>query len=94
MSTTHIGRDPVFTLADRLEKSRKVAGLLQQQMADRLLVSRTTVNNWERGHTQPSDRRLAAWADVTGVRVAWLRGWISDDEPGGAVTRRYQLLAA
>ena len=43
-------------------------------MAARLFVSRTSVNNWERGHTHPAPRKVAAWAAITGVRVEWLNG--------------------
>jgi transcriptional regulator with XRE-family HTH domain len=65
--------DPVFTLGDRLAKSRSLAGLTQGDMAARLFVSRTSVNNWERGHTHPTPRKLEAWATITGVRVGWLQ---------------------
>lgn len=66
--------DPVFTLGDRLAKARSLAGLTQGDMAARLFVSRTSVNNWERGHTHPAPRKVAAWAAITGVRVEWLYG--------------------
>jgi transcriptional regulator with XRE-family HTH domain len=101
MSTQSTARAlPVFTLGDYLAKSRSTAGLSQQDMADRLLVSRTTVVNWENDHTYPSPRRLTAWAMATGVTVQWLRqgavvrgnattGWlsVSAQQPRGHIGR-------
>lgn len=70
--------DPGFTFGDRLAKARHLAGLTQHDMAEALFVSRTTINNWEREHATPSPRKVQAWADVTGVRVEWLRGEARD----------------
>jgi DNA-binding XRE family transcriptional regulator len=37
----------------RLAQHRKAVGLIQEQLAERLGMERTTVVRWERGQTQP-----------------------------------------
>ena len=39
-------------LKDRIAAVRKAAGLTQEQAAERILVSRQTVSNWETGVSQ------------------------------------------
>src|SRR4051812_9497008 len=47
-----------FTFAELLVSYRKRVGVKQQQLADALGRSRTTVSNWERGETSPEDRGI------------------------------------
>lgn len=37
------------SFAERLKKARKAAGLSQQDMADRMLISKRTIEKWEIG---------------------------------------------
>lgn len=37
------------TFAERLKAARKAAGLTQQAMADRMLISKRTIEKWEIG---------------------------------------------
>lgn len=39
------------TFADKLRAARKAAGLSQQAMADRMLISKRTIEKWEIGKT-------------------------------------------
>ena len=39
--------------AERLKQARKAAGLTQQGMADRTLIPRRTLQDWERGVFDP-----------------------------------------
>lgn len=39
------------TFAEKLKKARKAAGLSQQAMADRMLISKRTIEKWEIGKT-------------------------------------------
>lgn len=89
-TTTRAAMTPIWTLGDRLAKARKMAGLSQQDMADRLFISRTSVNNWENDHNRPTARKVAAWAGVTGVDFVWITagddGWAprgSNPQPTG-----------
>lgn len=92
MSDTRI---PTWTLGDRLRKAREFVGLTQEQLADRMGVSRKTVSNGEAGGHTPHPLTLSAWAAACEVSLAWL---LDDDS---TVTDGYlpipgqiQLLAA
>ena len=63
---------PKFTLGDYMRKARESAHLSSEVMAAELGVSRQTVTNYERGHTEPTKSRLRLWARVTGVDPEWL----------------------
>lgn len=67
---------PEFSRGDRLAKARDVAGLTQQQLADRLGVKRTTLAAWENDTSQPRnvDRVMTRYHEETGVDLAWLYG--------------------
>ena len=64
--------DAGLNLAQRLRTTRMIAGLEQQDMADRLGVARTTISGWERGATEPSATNFVGWALVTGQPLEWL----------------------
>mgnify|MGYP000936121989 FL=1 len=53
--------------AERLSDARKNAHLTQNQLAERLDVSRQTVSKWKAGQAQPEAGRIAALADALGV---------------------------
>lgn len=72
MTTQQDVHIPEWTLSDRLRKAREDAGLSQQQLADRLAVSRNTVGNAETGARRPLPITIKAWADATGVPLPWL----------------------
>lgn len=48
------------TFHEQLTKARKAAGMTQQQLADKLHVSRQTVSHWETGRMTPDDNAMAA----------------------------------
>lgn len=66
------GRDLVIELCDRLRLARIKAGLEQEEIAEMLSVSSSTVSNWENGRTAPKVPFLAAWAQVTGFNMSSL----------------------
>ena len=41
------------TFAEKLKAARKAAGLSQQGMADRMLIPKRTIENWESGVSKP-----------------------------------------
>lgn len=71
--STEAMRIPAWTLGDRLNKSRRAAGISVQDMAEQLGVNRRTVTNYEQDHTEPRFPTIKLWADLTGVPAAWLR---------------------
>ena len=53
-----------YELADRLIALRRQAGLSQEQLADRLGVTRQSVSKWESGASTPELGKLVALADL------------------------------
>lgn len=62
------------SIAANLRAHRAVARLSQQEVADRIGVSRATVRAWENGKNLVSVDSLIALADLYGVRVDDLIG--------------------
>jgi transcriptional regulator with XRE-family HTH domain len=61
-----------WTLADRLKKSRQLAGLDQDEMAKRLGIARNTISSYETGKSEPSATTFVLWAGMTGATLEWL----------------------
>ena len=36
-------------ICERLKEARKIAGMTQEEVAEKVLVSRVTISNWENG---------------------------------------------
>ena len=58
----------------RVRERREAAGLTQAELAQRVYVSRQTVNNWETGKTLIDVQSLALVADELGNSVSELLG--------------------
>ena len=58
-----LGRDPfekkTENLGEKLREYRRIHGLTQKKLAERLGVDETTVAGWERGKHQPAKQLLA-----------------------------------
>jgi ribosome-binding protein aMBF1 (putative translation factor) len=93
MTTKLEGTIPSFTMADRLKKAREVTGLEQVEFADRAGIGRSTVINYERGHTVPRPVYLRAWADASGVDLHWLETGEAPDVDAGASNVYYSRVA-
>lgn len=63
---------PQWTIGDRLRKAREMTGLTQVQFAERVGLSRATVNNSELNKSQPRKSVVLLWAMETGVDREWL----------------------
>lgn len=57
-----------------LRELRNIKGLNQQNLADKLNVSRSTIANWENGISQPDNDKLLALADYFKVSTDYLLG--------------------
>jgi len=66
------GRDLDIQTCDRLRLARIKSGLEQDEIAEILGVSSSTVSNWECGRTAPKLPMMAAWAQVTGYNLSSL----------------------
>src|SRR5690606_7784573 len=68
-----LGFHAMTTLAGRIRKARLRAGISQQQLAERLKVTRGAVANWEGANgVVPATERLQRIAQETGVSFEWL----------------------
>ena len=68
-------------LKDRIAQARKAAGLSQEQLGEKLGVSRQAVSKWESGAANPDVAYLAAMCRELGVSSDWL---LLGEEPDGA----------
>ena len=68
----------VMGLGNNLYKARKSSGLSQEEVAEKLGVSRQTVSKWETGETLPDIRQAAALAHMYGVTLDELTRYDAD----------------
>lgn len=66
------GEGHVMKLSMRIRKARRHAESSQQELADRIGVSRGAVANWECADAIPAARRMTKIALATGVAYEWL----------------------
>ena len=57
-------REATMSIDERILEIRSRAGLTQQEMADRLFVTRQAVSRWERGETVPGIDTLRLIAEA------------------------------
>lgn len=60
-------------LGENLRRARRAADLTQQQVADKLGVTKQTISDQERGEATPNGKNLQALADLYGTSEAELR---------------------
>lgn len=56
--------------SELIRTSRRVAGLTQAALAERVGTTQSAVSRWERGHEEPRLARLAAVLAACGVRAS------------------------
>ncbi len=62
----------VATFGDRLAGAREAAGLSEEELAQRLGVRLTTLQNWEEDVAEPRGNRLQMLAGMLNVSLTWL----------------------
>ncbi|MFD1471664.1 helix-turn-helix domain-containing protein [Companilactobacillus mishanensis] len=70
-------------LKDRMQKCRTQMNLTQDDVAEKLHVSRQTVSNWETGKTIPDSDSLAAISDLYNISIDDLMKPSDDAESTG-----------
>ena len=66
-----------MTFGEKIKKLRTENGLTQEQLADKLYVTRTAVSKWETGRGLPAIDTLKEMAELFGVSLDSL---ISDED--------------
>ena len=64
-------------LSEKIYKLRKKSGLSQEQLAEKLTVSRQAISKWESGTAVPESEKLITISDYFGVSVDYL---LKDDD--------------
>lgn len=88
------GNIPTIEVRHRLLIARESAGLDQEQLAQRMCVSRSTISNSENGKGVPRRTTINAWAMACGVPASWILTGENPPQlpPDGGVTQPTGLL--
>ena len=74
----------MMTFSEKLMDLRRKAGLSQEQLADRLGVTRQSVSKWESGTAMPELVKLISLSDIFGVSVDYLvKDYLEEPESAG-----------
>jgi transcriptional regulator with XRE-family HTH domain len=76
--------------SENLKQARKKSGLSQEELANKLHVSRQGLAKWESGENEPSLESIKALADTLGVSVAFLIDGDSGQSTHEKVTRFFR----
>ena len=66
-----------MNLADRIQQLRKSKGISQEELADRIGVSRQAVSKWESGQTSPDLEKIVLLSDYFEVTTDYLLKGVS-----------------
>lgn len=61
-----------MNMADRIQYLRKAKGLSQEELADRVGVSRQAVSKWESGQSTPDLEKIIILSDIFGVTTDYI----------------------
>lgn len=61
-----------MTLGEKIKEARKTAGLTQEQLAQKLMISRQAITKWESDKGLPDIQNLKALAELLNVSVDYL----------------------
>ena len=78
------------SISKNIKRLRQQAGLTQEQMAEKLFVTRQTVSLWENGKTQPDIQTLERIAECFGVELMTVL--YGAEMPGNCENRREKLI--
>jgi len=82
----------VSVVADNLKQRRKHLGLTQEELAERLHVTRQAVSNWEHDKTQPDLEMLAKLAEELDTDLPALLGQGEEKAPPASGKRELWVL--
>ena len=74
----------MMSFSEKLMDLRRKSGLSQEQLADRLGVTRQSVSKWESGTAMPELVKLISLSDIFGVSVDYLvKDYLEEPESAG-----------
>ena len=74
-----------MNLADRIQQLRKRKGISQEELADRIGVSRQAVSKWESGQTSPDLEKIVLLSDYFEVTTDYLLKGVSPAQAIGLI---------
>lgn len=76
-----------MTTYQKLSELRKDSGLSQEELAERMEVSRQTISRWENGNSIPSAENLTKLSEIFQVPAQSLLwdDWVPPEEPPGDI---------
>ena len=74
-----------MNLAEKLTIQRKKAGMSQEQLADRLGITRQSVSKWEAGSSIPEISKLVAMSEIFRVSLDYLLKDYLDEEKNSGI---------
>ena len=90
--------DEQATLGDRIAAGREALGLSSNQLAERIGVTASTLEEWEFDQAAPRANRLQMLAGVLNVSLVWLLSGepdgLDDDENDDSETEAESILRA
>ncbi len=82
-----------MTVGEKIQMYRKNLGLSQEDLAEKLLVSRQSISLWEKGQTFPTIDNLIRLKEIFGVSVDEILDVAKDKEPKKEVYRESYTFA-
>ncbi|MGT2827908.1 helix-turn-helix transcriptional regulator [Streptococcus himalayensis] len=76
---------------NRLKELRKEKGITQQELADKIGVTKLSVSNWENGKHDIKSDKAQTLADYFGVSVGNLLGFIHTDNEDAIIANKKEL---
>lgn len=64
----------ISKIPERLRELRQAHGYSQEELAEKILVTRQAISKWERGDALPDTENLIALAEIYGVSIDELVG--------------------
>lgn len=89
MPTMRTTTELTLTFGERLAKARRLAGLTQTELADKLGIGRRSISRYEDDTVPPNRAICIAWSVITEVPVWWLLGDNDGEGNTGSVTPGY-----
>jgi transcriptional regulator with XRE-family HTH domain len=77
-------------IANKLVKLRKQMGLSQEELAEKIGVSRQAVSKWERSESSPDTDNLIALSKIYGISIDEMLDYDVDSKPKETPTETYQ----
>ena len=82
-----------MTTGQRIAQKRKELGLSQEELGERLSVSRQAIYKWESDQALPEIEKLVTLSKLFSVPVGWLLGVEEGPSPGGELTEEQLKMA-